>query len=145
MKNKLIFCVIVIILTGGCTSITVRPVTAELNMKHVCIADGKDTCWDAQVLGVIRDGFERNGITSQVYSGKLPPECEFNLSYMCERSWDFATYMTHAEIRVQQGHRQIGYAEYHLNGGGGGLALSKWLNAKTKLDPVIDELLSKKK
>ena len=32
-------------------------------------------------------------------------------------------------------------ASYHLNGGGG-LALNKWASVKSKMDPVLDELLA---
>ena len=97
-------------------------------------------CFDGDMMGVIRDGFGRHGITTQVYSGNLPSGCEYNLSYMCNQTWDMAMYMHHAELRLYQMHYQIGYAEYHLNGGGG-LSLMKWQNAKTKMDPAIDELL----
>jgi len=35
-------------------------------------------------------------------------------------------------------------AEYHLRGGGG-LSLMKWQSTKSKIDPVIDELLKNSK
>jgi hypothetical protein len=34
------------------------------------------------MMGVIRDGFARHGITTQIYAGNLPSECEYHLSYM---------------------------------------------------------------
>jgi len=42
---------------------------------------------------------------------------------------------------MYQGNSQIGYAEYHLIGGGG-LSLMKWQSTKTKMGPVIDEMLN---
>ncbi len=92
------------------------------------------------IMGVILDGFGRHGITTQVYLGNLPSACDYNLSYMCNQTWEMAMYMHHAELHLYQKYYQIGYAEYHLNGGGG-LSLMKWQSAKTKMDPVIDELL----
>lgn len=92
-------------------------------------------------MSVIRDGFKRNGIATQIYTGNLPSECEYHLSYYCERTWDLATYMHHAELRLYRGQAQIGYAEYHLNGGGG-FSMMKWDSTKKKMDPVIDELLN---
>jgi hypothetical protein len=125
----------------GCTSVKVRPVDVSLEISHVCIEDGQQACFDGQMLGVIRDGFERHGITTQTYTGDIPSSgCEYHLSYMCERTWDMATYMHHAELRLYHANAQIGYAEYHLNGGGG-FSLMKWEGTKTKMDPVIDELL----
>jgi hypothetical protein len=112
----------------------------EARITHVCVKDGKEMCFDGEMLGVILDGFGRHGITTQVYSGNLPTDCEYNLSYMCNQTWDMAMYMHHAELRLFQKNFQIGYAEYHL-AGGGGLSLMKWQSAKTKMDPVIDELL----
>lgn len=92
-------------------------------------------------MGVIRDGLERNGISSQNYTGNLPSECEYHLSVMCERNWDVAMYMHHAELRLYRAQTQIGYAEYHL-AGKGGLALTKFGSTKSKMDPIIDELLT---
>jgi len=130
-----------LVLVSGCTTIKVRPVNTILKTKHVCIKDGERMCLDGQMIGVIRDGFERHGITTQIYSGDLPSGCEYHLSYYCEVTWDFATYMKHAELRLYQGNSQIGFAEYHLIGGGG-FSLMKWQSTKTKIDPVVDELLN---
>jgi hypothetical protein len=63
------------------------------------------------------------------------------LSYTARRSWDFAPYLAQAELWLRQDGKQVGYAEYHLVGGGG-LSLMKWQGTKTKMDPVIDQLLS---
>ncbi len=125
----------------GCTTITVRPVDKSLKIKHTCIKDSEQMCLDGQLIGVIRDGFERHGVVTQIYRGDLPAGCEHSLSYYCEVTWDFATYMKHAELRLYQGNTQIGYAEYHLIGGGG-FSLMKWQSTKTKMDPVIDKLLT---
>jgi hypothetical protein len=46
-------------------------------------------------------------------------------------------------MRIQKEGRQVAYAEYHLKGKGG-LSLTKWQDTKTKMDPVIDELLKSK-
>lgn len=141
LSIRLFFIFFALVSVSGCTAITVRPVDTALEIKHVCIEDGQQLCFDGQMMGVIRDGFERHGITTQVYTGNLPPECEYHLSFMCERTWDIATYMHHAELRLYRAKAQVGYAEYHLNGKGG-LALTKWGSTKEKMGPIIDELLS---
>jgi hypothetical protein len=124
----------------GCTAIKVQPLETLTEIKYVCIEDGREMCFDGQMMDVIRDGFRRHGIATQVYSDNLPSECEYHISYMCNQTWDMAMYMHHAELRLYQKQFQIGYAEYHLNGSGG-FSLMKWQSAKTKMDPVIDELL----
>ena len=135
------FIFLALVLASGCTTITVRPVDSTLKIRNVCIKDGQQMCLEGQMMGVIRDGFERHGITTQIYSGNLPAECEYNLSYFCERTWDLTMYMHHAELRLYRANVQIGYAEYHLKGEGG-LSLAKYQSAKEKMDPIIDELLS---
>jgi len=128
-------------LAYGCTTVTVRPVDAALPIKHACIKNGEEMCYDGQMMDVIRDGFARHGITSQIYNGDPPAGCEYRLTYYCERDWDLVMVMTHAELRVYRGSGEIGYAEYHLIGQGG-LSLMKYQSTRTKMDPVIDELLS---
>lgn len=140
--NRTLLIVLVLASVASCTSIKVRPVNTPSEIKHACIEDGQKTCFDGRMMDIIRDGFQRNGITTTVvYPGKLPPECEYHLTYYCERTWDMASYMHHAELRLYRGNEQIGYAEYHLKGQGG-FSLMKWQSTRTKMDPVIDELLS---
>jgi hypothetical protein len=91
-------------------------------------------------LSVLRDGFERHGISTEVHSGEAPSTCEFILTYTARQSWDFVTYLSHAELRIEQQGRTVASAEYHLRGKGG-FSLLKWQGTRTKMDPVIDELL----
>jgi hypothetical protein len=140
---RLALTTVAVILLGGCTAVTVRPVDKALGVKHVCIQDCSDRCFDGDMLGIIRDGFERHGISSQIYTGNVPDQCEYHLTYMCNRTWDLSMYMHHAELSLYRGRNQIGFAEYHLKQGGG-LALTKFQSTKSKMDPVIDELMTGK-
>ncbi len=98
-------------------------------------------CFDGDMINVICDNFERHDISTKIYTNDMPSECEFHLSYMCNMTWDLANYMHHAELRLYHRKNQVGYAEYHLNGTGG-LSVMKWNSTKSKMDPVIDELLA---
>ena len=138
-RTLFLFCLI--ILASGCTAITIRPVDTQLQIKQVCIKDCQKECFDEQMVDTIRDGFKRHGITTTVNSDESDSQCEYHLSYYCERTWDMAMYMNHAELRLYQGEAQIGYAEYHLRGKGG-FSLMKFKSTKEKIDPVIDQLLS---
>ena len=140
-SHKFFILLLALMSISGCTTTKVNPVDTTFKIKHACIEDCQQTCFEGEMMGVIRDGLERNGISSQNYTGTLPSECEYHLSVMCERTWDLAMYMHHAELRLYRAKTQIGYAEYHLNGKGG-LALTKWGSARSKMDPIIDELLS---
>jgi hypothetical protein len=124
----------------ACTSVTVRRPDSNLAIKHVCIQENPKV-WVGDFLPVLKNGFTRHGIATTIYSGTAKPAgCEYVLSYTALQSWDFAPYLSHAELWLEKDGRQIGYAEYHLIGKGG-FSLMKWEGTKTKMDPVIDELL----
>ena len=112
-----------VIAVAGCTSVTVRPVDKAIGISHVCIQENLKVVV-ADFVNVVRDGFDRHGISSEVFSGAAPTNCEYLLTYTATRKWDFTPYLAHAELRLEKAGRAIGYAEYHLTGGGG-LDLSK--------------------
>jgi len=137
IKGVLLMCVLVL---AGCTSIDVSKLDASHEVYHVCIKDNPDVVV-GNFLGVVQNGFMRHGITTEVYTGDRPPYCEYHMTYTALKTWDMATYMHHAELRLFRENAQVGYAEYHLNGKGG-LKLNKWAGVDSKMDPVIDRLLS---
>ena len=70
----------------------------------------------------------------------LPPECEFVLTYSAERSWDVGFFLSHAELHLHQGNREVASAVFHLRGKGG-FALTKYRKTKTKMGPIVLEFL----
>jgi hypothetical protein len=128
-----------LLILAGCTSIRVQPVESAASVKHVCIQDNPKVIV-SDFVPVVRDGFARHGISTEVYSGEAPAGCDLILTYTARRSWDFAPYLSHAELRLESKGQQVAYAEYHLRGKGG-YSLMKWQGTKKKMDPVIDELL----
>ena len=142
MIKKLSIAFIIAIGILGCTSVKFRPVDPSVKLSHVCIQENQKVRV-SDFLQVLRDGFDRYGITTEVFSGNTPSNCEYILTYTALQSWDLSPYLSHAEMRIQKEGRQIAYAEYHLKGKGG-LSLTKWQDTKTKMDPVIDELLKSK-
>ena len=128
------------VLISGCTSVVVKPVDPALNMQFVCIQKNPKVQVD-DFIPVLRDGLSRHGVASEVFSGQKPKKCEYILTYTALRSWDIATYLSHAELRIEKEGRLIASAEYHLNGKGG-LSLTKWAGTREKMDPVIDQLFS---
>lgn len=124
----------------ACTSVQVKPVGSAVPLRHLCIQENPRVTVPGFV-GILQEGIQRNGLTSQVFTGSPPPGCAYVLSYTALRSWDLGTYLSHAELRIDHDGRQIAAAEYHLRGKGG-LALNKWKSAESKMAPVIDELLA---
>lgn len=124
----------------GCTSISVQPMQPPAFPTKVCIENNPKVII-RDFVPVLREGIERHNMTSEVFDGNLPAYCGLKLSYTALQSWDFTTYLSHAELWLEQNGKQVGYAEYHLIGGGG-LSLMKWQGTKTKMDPVIDKLFA---
>ena len=131
-----------VVAAAGCTSVQVRPVDPAAQMLHVCIQDNPKVTID-DFVPVLREGFDRHAISTEVFGGNRPERCEYILTYTARRSWDMATYLSQASLRIERAGRIVASAEYHLRGKGG-LSLMKWQGTKAKMDPVIDELLSGK-
>jgi hypothetical protein len=139
MSVKLYLIIISVLTICGCTAVRVQPIDSAANLQHVCIQENhRVKVYD--FVTVLRDGFDRHGISTEVFSGSTPDKCEYILTYTALQSWDFSPYLSHAEIRLEKSGRKIAYAEYHLSGKGG-FSLMKWQGTKAKMDPVIDELL----
>ena len=126
---------------SACTSVTVRRPDPNLLIKNVCIQENPKV-WVSDFLPVLKEGFARHSIATTIYSkaATKPTGCEYVLTYTARQSWDFAPYLSYAELWLEKDGQQIGYAEYHLIGKGG-FSLMKWEGTKTKMDPVIDDLL----
>jgi hypothetical protein len=124
----------------GCTSIKVDPVNEVTDISHVCIENNPKVI-RSDFLPAVREGFDRHHINTSVYDGAVPPGCEFVLTYTATQTWDMAMVMKDAELRLRRNGKLIGTATYHLNLGGG-FSLLKWQGSKTKMTPVIDELLA---
>jgi hypothetical protein len=125
---------------AACTAVRVQPVDRAVGMRHVFIHDNPRVTV-ANFVSVLRDRFEQHGVSTEVYSGPVPGRCEFILTCTARRSWDLATYLSHAELRIERPRGQtVASAEYHLRGKGG-LSLMKWQSTRTEMEPVIDQLL----
>jgi len=83
----------------GCTSVRVQPIDATVALRHVCIEENPKVIV-TDFLPVVRDGFDRHHVSTQVYTGDAPPGCDVILAYTALRSWDFAPYLSHAELHL---------------------------------------------
>lgn len=124
----------------GCTSVTVRPVASAVQLHNVCIVNNPRVIV-SDFVPVLRDGFSRHSIATTVVDQSKAASRPVTLTYTANLHWDMKPYLTHAELRLWEGGKQIGFAQYHLNGNGG-LDLGKWRGTQAKMDPVIDELLA---
>lgn len=124
----------------ACTSVSVVPVDASEGLQRVCI-ERNPAVAVADFLDVLRVGFMRHGIATEIVEAPTPAECEFVLRYTALRSWDITAFVSHAELHLERSGRPIAHAIYHLRGKGG-YALTKYQSTREKMNPVIDELLA---
>lgn len=132
-----------VVALAGCTTVEVRPIPNDAKIAKVCIEENPKVLV-GDFVTVLSDGLARHGIGSEVYKGSRPAQCEYRLWYTATRNWDLSPYLSHAELRLDRNGQIIASATYHLTGGGG-FDLTKWAGTKSKMDPVIDELVTGKK
>lgn len=139
MKKLLVLLITAASLASGCTSVEVRPVPSGLDLSKMCIIENSRVKV-SDMLPVLSNGLTRHNITPKVYAASVD-ECEYNLTYIASETWDMAPYMHYAQviIRSKDG-KMVGLGEYNLKSKGG-LSLYKFNKTKTKLDPILDELL----
>ena len=125
---------------AACTSIQVRELDPSLRVERVCI-EGNQKVLVTDFVDVVREGFMRHGIATEFYLGERPSHCEYKLTYTALRSWDLAPYLSHAELWLYRNDDLVAQAEYHLKGKGG-YSMTKWQGTRTKMTPVIDQLLA---
>ena len=134
---RIVFFALLALLIAGCTSIDVKPVANDDRISNVCIVENPKVVV-SDFVPVLRDGLNRHGIASTVVSEAEAKSCEVTLTYTASRGWDLKPYLDDAQLRLWKNGMQIGSADYHHSGG---FALTKFASTKTKMDPVIDQLL----
>lgn len=144
MYKSTVLLVALLLISSGCTNIHVQPLEASQQISQVCIQVNEKVIVK-DFLSIVREGFEAHGISTILLDGRvngsLADRCQAILTYTAFKTWDIATYMHHAELRLEDLNRnKLASAEYHLNGRGG-LALNKWASTRSKMKPVIDKLL----
>jgi len=130
----------IILLAASCTSVNVKQINSAKNtIEPICIKINKAVIVP-EFLSILQDGIKRHNIEVRAVN-EIDNNCGSTLTYTATRSWDVTPYLSHAELNlITNDGVAIGSASYHHNGGGMSLAPNKWDSAKSKLDPVIDEL-----
>ena len=148
------------LLLSACTSVNINPLDASYKVKEICIRENPKVHIE-ELVEVIANNLKRHNIDSRFVKSQVdknaleadkqsdqyfmnltptPEDCAFNLTYTARNSRDFAPFLTSALINISDKTQLIAHAEYHLKINGG-LSFKKWASVKTKIDPVMDELL----
>lgn len=143
--KKLLGLIGVVTLLSGCTAIKVNnhPSFQARNLKTVCVIDNpKVVIKDFD--NILINSFAKHNITAKIYPANSTPRfCEATVNYTALRSWDFAPYMTYAQLILIQDGKQVSDATFKLRANGG-LALNKWRSTQTKIDELVNQLIASK-
>lgn len=141
MKIQAFLVLIVAVFLSAC-SIQQTVEKAEIPKGNaLCIVENSD----------VRDGFlkefksnlqSRNIPYQVVASGAVPDSCIWTATYVANWTWDLALYMSYAEIKIFNRGQLDGRAVYDSRKGGANL--DKFIDAETKINELLNELLQLK-
>ena len=125
----------------GCVTKKVIPLEKKYNIQKVCIEENLKVIVK-ELLPIISETFNEHGIKTQLYKGKGQDDgCQYIVKYTALQSWDYIPYVSVAQIVLLDQHlNKIGYAKYDLFLKGG-YDFRKYKSVRSKIKPLIEELL----
>ena len=130
-----------VFILAGCTSIEVRPLPYDAQLKEISLIDNPRVIVH-DFVSVMEEHFSRHGIAlKQVPQFAQIGENTYAIRYSAQQSWDFTTYLSDAYVNVYKGNLLVACGKYHLIGGSACLSLLKWQGTEKKMAPVFEELL----
>ena len=88
-RNTLVGLIILCAALGGCTSVNVKPVSADNHIEHICIQDNPRV-QVGDFVSVMQEGFQKHGITSQLFRDNAPAKCLYTSTYTARRTLPIA-------------------------------------------------------
>jgi len=135
--NRAAFLLPVIVLSASaCTSIQVTHLK-QGEIKEICIRKNPQS--HKPLEETIAASFARYGVQSRIISSEMPEDCVNMLTYTAFWSWDVVPFMRQMTMTIWSYEKEIAKASFHMRGGGG-LAVTKWKKAETKIDETVDRM-----
>ncbi len=129
-----------VMLAGCAGTVDVQPVAAGTPLKLVYIQRNPAADEIAPDLeSAIENGFQRHGVGTKIIAGEPPNGSGYLLTYAATGGWDLKPFTKTAELRLKQGVKQVGYARYDS---AGGFSTTKFSSARSKMNPLLDQLLA---
>jgi len=124
---------------SGCISQTIDPVkTSQTLTPNICMTAKKKGVRQG-FTDTYRTALQGKGFTvKQLPPASNPSDCHLSTQYTAIWRWDLALYMSYAEIKVYENGRPAGQAVYDARKAG--LALTKFVDAESKILELVDEL-----
>ena len=126
-----------IVLSGCSIKQTVRPVAALATNTEICIIANdlvRPSFLDAYRYALKPKGFS----TRALDEGSPLDACEVTSTYTANWTWDLATYMRYAELKIYRNAAPAGEAVYDASAAG--MRTDKFINAENKVQELVDQL-----
>lgn len=142
MKKIALFGVVFIGLLSGCSSISVKPMSATaLQQAPLCVEDNPKVTVP-EFNDYLENAFQRHQIKTKFYDkNHLPESCDYKLNYVAYRSWDLAMYLSQIKLDLFKGDEQVAEVDWKQGSG----AINKWRNSEGKVFDAVDQLLGEPK
>ncbi len=137
-KTKLALIASLLIATTGLSACAIQQNVRSVQghgIDEVCIRNNPSTKMSAY-QPMLQRMIEAKNISTRIYNGRLPEDCEYNLNYTANWSWDGGMYLRYNKIDVYKGRQSVGSVEYKA----GLMSLAKWGKTESKVGPLIDQL-----
>jgi hypothetical protein len=138
MKSRILIFAVALLLSACAAVVEVKPAEPTLAIQHVCIQENPKVAV-GDFLQVLRDGFDRHGISTEVFRDTKPADCEYMVTYVANNRWELRVFLSDAQIRIEKDGRYVASASLHY----GKWATGKDQSTKEKIEPLIDEMLKK--
>ncbi len=132
--NGILF--IVIMGCIGCIHTQVNPAPAQ-KIEQICIIENPKVI-RPRVMQYIDEALKSQGIETAIYRASTP-DCAYTIQYTARYRWDFVLYLAYAKFTLYGGDQVLGFAEY--DAWEAGLALTKFGTDKSKIEPLLHDLL----
>ena len=137
-----VFCIVAVTSLAsltGCTVVSVQPVPDLEALALVCIVKNPKVLV-RDFLPVVERRFALHGVETKLVEDMS--ECQYTLDYTAERSWELALYLDYVVLNLRSDGVLVGTAKYRNRGG---LTVTKYAGTASKMNPLIDELLTSKR
>lgn len=123
-------------LLAGCAGSSVQPVEKGLKLKEVCIIKN-DKVIVPRFAEAVADRFAYHQIRTKMVTEAEASSCKTTATYTANMRWDVVRYLSNGEVTLWQNGKQLGKAHYRYRGG-----FSHWKSTESKMNPLIDEMLT---
>ena len=135
------------LLLVGCTIVqTANPVLLQIDdPKEICVIESNDSEVNESFMPPFKAALENKGFSVNVLYYKADVnECRLSSTFVAKWSWDFVTYLAHAEIIVYRNGTRIGDALYDAPKAGIALTTKIYDSTESKIEKMIALLFPSK-